>query len=295
VNKRQQVPGLPVVPKQSLTVELSEKADKMNEKKYCTRRSQSGFTLIELLVVIAIIALLMSVIMPALSKAKEKANKVICSNQQRQIGLSLLMYADANNGVIAPNSEAGWLWDVTYATTDCVIDTGGDRRTFYCPLDKTKSSEMMNFWRYSEGAGPDDSESSLGPEPTTGREKQYRVTGYFWLLDRKVGGSLPLAGGLPEFEWPRKITDINNPSVKELVTDAILSDGLDPQTANFTEIRGGSFTKWGIYDRTNHVGRDQLPMDSNILFADGHVARRRFDTMRVWVGRGGNSMPYHWW
>lgn len=58
----------------------------------------SGFTLIELLVVIAIIALLMSILMPALYKAKEQSRTVICRSNLHQYGLAARMYVDENRG-----------------------------------------------------------------------------------------------------------------------------------------------------------------------------------------------------
>jgi prepilin-type N-terminal cleavage/methylation domain-containing protein/prepilin-type processing-associated H-X9-DG protein len=63
-----------------------------------------GFTLIELLVVIAIIAILAALLLPVLSKSKQKAWQTVCSNNVRQLQLGWLMYAGENNDFLAPNA-----------------------------------------------------------------------------------------------------------------------------------------------------------------------------------------------
>lgn len=74
---------------------------------------RGGFTLIELLVVISIIALLLSVLMPALSKVKMQAKAVICLSNQRQWALTFSMYTQENNdrfmdGSVPEDSPYWW-------------------------------------------------------------------------------------------------------------------------------------------------------------------------------------------
>jgi len=68
-------------------------------------RTRVGFTLIELLVVIGIIALLLALLLPAVTRARQQANSLKCKAQLRDIGIHLNLYAQQNRGVIFPIGE----------------------------------------------------------------------------------------------------------------------------------------------------------------------------------------------
>ena len=258
-------------------------------------KRENGFTLIELLVVIAIIALLLSILLPSLSTVKEQARKIYCKNDLKQIVLSMRIYADSNKNVLPLNERGNWAWDVSFFTTDVVIENGGSPDTFYCPSDKTKNPDRPELWQFSLIYGQAQPFHMVDePQTVAARKGQFRVTGYYWLMDMENGNRPFQLGGPGNKKWLRSYNDIKSAGSAELVLDATISTGTnrDWRANNFMEVPGGSYGWHGTYDRTNHVKKNIEPVGGNIGYADGHVSWRKFDKMFV---RSGGYNPVHWW
>jgi prepilin-type N-terminal cleavage/methylation domain-containing protein len=115
-----------------------------------------AFTLIELLVVIAIIAILASMLLPALSRAKESAYRIKCTNHMKELGISIQLYADDNNGFYPPRTSANrWptvLQDgyqnlsMLVCPTDAMIGTPMTDTGSATPADRSPRSYLINGW-----------------------------------------------------------------------------------------------------------------------------------------------------
>ena len=232
------------------------------------RTRRTAFTLIELLVVIAIIAILAALLLPALGRAKQKAQAIQCMNNNKQLGLAWMMYAGDNNDNVPINNDksadyngghswvSGWLdWSTTSGTA----------------RDNTNTLRLI-----------DDRYSSLGPYTARAAKIYWCPTDTYLSTDQRTAGwanrvrSVAMDAAIgngdksSDFPWltfvARKIGDLHNPSPSDcwLFTDEhpdAIDDGIlysNPGSTNGI----GQFTELPSSDHGGSCGMG---------FADGHA------------------------
>jgi prepilin-type N-terminal cleavage/methylation domain-containing protein len=230
---------------------------------------KKAFTLIELLVVIAIIALLLSILMPALQATKFRARVLVCKSGFHQWGLVTQIYATSNNGRY-PSFDlpgtGGNTWDVANEFVEVMMkDTELVPKLFFCPVSASK----------------EDKKAMGGVETALAHTNHgyYSQLDYNWWVPRKNGGVWVPTNPSEKSSFPNRDTH-RSISFKPIMSDQLFVLKSSVSTPPDDLLGVGSV-------RGGHQKNGKLKSTS-VLFGDGHAETRKPKDIKFRFGKS------HW-
>jgi len=252
----------------------------------------NGFTLIELLVVISIIAVLMSILMPALGKVKEQAKNVLCQSNQRQLGIAIISYTHDNNDKMplgwdtdgsywnpTPGKNFGVMWMdalYSYVGENCeAYDCPNAKKHFLdAPYNSRWTFDADNYFEFDTFGG-------------------FGYNGWMQFLDHDIDFQDGSADMKNEFHWG-KLSKVSRADTVPIFMDAMWNAGWPMQDDTASPIYGEYW--WDACPQFDENMRrfciDRHSGNVNAVMADGSTGK--YELKEIWSLKWHRQYKVNW-